>query len=157
MDSQDKMIERLTDVGVSGITHRIFTDPREALKVAFKLGVITSWSDNGRFYTVELPSKKVKQLKTKQVCSYMIDRILAAKDPIGETLEEKTPAKEEETQASAQEGEIDLPEYKPTEYEKQTADRLTKILKDRGLPHSGSKSVKIKRLKDHDKELAQKE
>lgn len=120
----------------------VITDPRETLKLAFRLGVIDHWTDTGNFYMIGFPNHKTEKVRVHSVAEFVADKILSVKDPLNETIE-KDPLEEllveEEKDNPEQESEKDFSE-EPLNYDELTVAELKELCKNREL--SGYSTLK---------------
>ena len=120
----------------------IFNNPRVALRKAYEAKLITSWSDDGRHYTVDIPKVGTKKLKNHEVGEFIADRFLQVKDPIDETAKKKTKEDKEE----------DTPVEAPLDYDNLTIPELKEIFRQRDISGYSTmdKADLIKRLEEDD-------
>jgi hypothetical protein len=121
------------------VPDNVITSPREALKLAFQLGIVNHWTDTGNSYTIGFPNHKTEQMRTHKVADYITDKILSVKDPLRETVKEKP--KEEPIQKKAKDNPEQESKKDPTEeeperplnYDDLTVSELKDLCKDRDL------------------------
>lgn len=104
---QRDKLDRLVKLKITKEGEDLIGDPRVAVKIAFRMGLIKSWSDNGRFYTLDIPKVGVEKLRPHAVGEFIVDRILQVKDPLNETQ------KKESAEDNLEEEAEDNPEQEP--------------------------------------------
>ncbi len=111
---QKAKLKRLEELEIIEEGKDIISNGREAVKLGFRLKLISSWRDKGRFYVLEIPKMKEQTIRTSEVGEFVVDLILKVKDPLNETLKEESVeelAEEEAHEDSPKsEPEKDLPE-----------------------------------------------
>ena len=144
--SEDEKLDRLVKLNiVSDEEKDKFKKPRYALEAVRSMKILT-WEDYGHHYIINFNERKPLRLRPKQVWEAIADKIFELKDPLNETVEEKT--QETEMEKPSQEGK----EVRP-KYEDLLSEELTEMLKERGLPFTGAKASKIKRLEENDSSI----
>ena len=79
-------LERLLKLGIiPAIKCGIDKEPRIAMAYGMSEDIFDTWTDFGRYYTITFKGMKEQYVPRHEVCSVVIDRILAVKDPVGET------------------------------------------------------------------------
>jgi hypothetical protein len=125
--AQKDKLERLRKLNLIGADENIINKPRRAMVIAYQNGVITSWSDNGQFYTLEFPKAKTLRLRTYEVGEFIVDKLLSMKDPLNETVTEEPPEENIEEEAE------DNSEEKVKPYEELTVAELKDLCKELGI------------------------
>lgn len=142
---KDKLV-RLRKLNLIGDDENIINSPRRALVIAYKYNIITSWSDNGQFYTLEFPKTKTKRLRTYEVGEFIADKLLSMKDPLNETATEEPPKENIEEEAKDNPEEEIISEVEgvsgvgeamvnalSTDYEELTVPELKDLCKELGI------------------------
>ena len=146
---QNEKLERLVQLGIiTDLERDTFKQPRVALKAIESMNILEGWIDMGNHYYLTFINRKPVRLHPKQVWEAIADKLLETKDPIGETAKKETPKQEEQTEEQKKEIEKIAKEYTQENYEELTSEKLSEILKEKGLPFSGSKTQKLERLKE---------
>lgn len=73
----------------------LITDARTALAFAMEQKMITTWTDFGGYYTFAFSNSKQTNVIPSAVGEAVVDKFLQLKDPLKETLSEKTTMVEE--------------------------------------------------------------
>ncbi|MGC9424021.1 Rho termination factor N-terminal domain-containing protein [Vibrio sp.] len=135
---QEDDLARLKKIA-KDVPDNIVKNPREALKLAFRLGVINHWRDDGNSYLIGFPKLKPVRKRTHQVADFIVDKILSVKDPLNETVEgkpEEEPIQEKTEDNSEQESEKDSTEEgteRPLNYDDLTVAELKDLCRERDL------------------------
>lgn len=155
---QREKLRRLVKLGIIEEEQNIIWDPRGAVRIAHTQGIITSWSDDGHYYTLTIPKVGVKRLRKHRVGEFIVDRLLSVKDALNETVEKESIKELSETSPTESNSEQELEKDATEEnqesqnYNKLTVKELRDLCKEYELVGYSSlrREELIEMLKEHD-------